>query len=71
LAAPLPTPMDPLPAKEITRSFNSLSEAVAESQDARVYAGIHFREGCEAGARHGTQIARFVVRHELRPLKGK
>jgi hypothetical protein len=36
-----------------------------------VYAGIHFREGCEAGVRHGTQIARFVVRHELRPLKGK
>jgi hypothetical protein len=68
---PLPEPMAPLPAKEITRSFTSLSEAVAESQDARVYAGIHFREGCEAGARQGTQIARFVVRHELRPLKGK
>jgi REP element-mobilizing transposase RayT len=32
---------------------------------------IHFREGCEAGAHQGTQIARFVVRHELRPLKGK
>jgi hypothetical protein len=36
-----------------------------------VYAGIHFREGCEAGARHGTRIARFVVRHELRPLKDR
>ena len=36
-----------------------------------MYAGIHFREGCKAGARQGTQIARFVVRHELRPLKGK
>jgi hypothetical protein len=70
-AVPLPAPMDPLPAKLITRSFNSLSAAAAESQDARVYAGIHFREGCEAGARQGTQIGRFVVRHELRPLKGK
>ena len=69
-AVPLPE-MTSLPAKTITRSFNSLSEAAAESTDARVYAGIHFREGCEAGARHGTQIARFVVRHELRPLKGK
>ncbi len=68
---PLPDPMTPLPGKTITRSFNSLSEAAAESQDARVYAGIHFREGCKAGARQGRQIARFVVQHELRPLKGK
>ena len=67
----LPAPMAPLPVKTITRSFNSLSEAAAESQDARVYAGIHFREGCKAGARQGRRIARFVVRHELRPLKGK
>jgi hypothetical protein len=70
-AVPLPDPMTSLPVKTITRSFNSLSEAAAESQDARVYAGIHFREGCKAGAHQGTQIARFVVRHELRPLKGK
>jgi hypothetical protein len=69
-AVPLPDSPD-LPPKTITRSFNSLSEAAAESQDARVYAGIHFREGCEAGARQGTQIGHFVVRHELRPLKGK
>ena len=68
---PLPAPMLPLPVKPITRSFSSLSEAAAESQDARVYAGIHFREGCKAGARQGRQIARFVVRHELRPLKDK
>jgi hypothetical protein len=68
---PLPAPMEPLPAKSITRSFDSLSEAAAESRDARVYAGIHFREGCEAGSRQGAQIARFVVGHQLRPLKGK
>ncbi len=68
---PLPAPMAALPVKTITRSFDSLSEADAESRDARVYAGIHFREGCEAGSRQGAQIARFVVRHELRPLKGK
>jgi hypothetical protein len=68
-AVALPAPMNPLPAKSITRSFDSLSEAVAESQDARVYAGIHFREGCVAGARQGEQIARFAVRHELRPIQ--
>ena len=63
--------MAQLPPKTITRSFDTLSEAVAESRDARVYAGIHFREGCEAGTRQGAQIARFAVRHELRPLKHK
>ena len=68
---PLPPPLAALPAKAITRSFGFLSKAVAEARDARVFAGLHFREGCEAGARHGAQIARFVVQHELRPLKGK
>jgi hypothetical protein len=70
-AVPLPAPMAPLPPKTITRNFDSLSEAVAEAMAARVYAGIHFAEGCKAGARHGARIARFVVRHELRPLKHK
>jgi hypothetical protein len=67
-AVPLPAPMAPLPAKVITRSFDSLSEAVAEARSARVYAGIHFREGCVAGARQGEQIGRFVFLHELRPV---
>jgi hypothetical protein len=68
-AAALPSPMTALPAKPITRSFRSLSESVAESIDARVFAGIHFREGCVAAARHGRQVAHYVVRRELRPLR--
>ena len=36
-----------------------------------IFAGIHFREGCEAGARQGTQVARFVTRHSLRPLRDR
>ena len=70
-AVALPAPMAPLPAKAITRTFDSLSQAAAESRDARVFAGIHFREGCQAGARQGSQVGRFVVGHELRRLKGK
>lgn len=66
-AVPLPAPMAALPSKPITRSFDTLSEAAAEAQSARVYAGIHFREGCQAGARQGTQIGRFVTRHAFRP----
>ena len=70
-AVPLPAPMTPLPARSITRTFETLSDAVTESIDARVFAGIHFREGCEAGARQGTQVGRFVVRHSLRPVRGE
>jgi hypothetical protein len=68
-AVPLPAPMSPLPPKSITRTFASLSEAVAEAASARVYGGIHFREGCVAGARQGRQIGRFVFQHELRALR--
>ena len=70
-AVPLPAPMAPLPAKLITRSFDTLSDAVAEAQSARVFAGIHFREGCQAGARQGTQVGRFVVGHSLRPTNAR
>jgi len=63
----LPAPMTALPARTITRTFHSLTAAVHEAQSARVYGGMHFREGCGAGARQGTQIARFIVGHALRP----
>lgn len=68
---PMPAPMSALPPKSITRSFTSLSQAVEEAESARVFAGLHFREGCVAGAHQGTQIGRFVIRHELRPVRGK
>jgi hypothetical protein len=67
---PLPAPLEALPAKAITRSFESLSEAEAESQMARVYAGIHFVEGCVAGGRQGNQVGRFAVQHYLKPVNG-
>ena len=70
-AVPLPAPMAALPAKLITRSFSTLSEAAAEAKDARVFGGMHFREGYNAGVRQGTQIARFVVGHALKPVKGR
>jgi hypothetical protein len=70
-AVPLPAPMAALPAKLITRSFETLSAAVAEAQNARIFAGIHFREGCQAGAHQGTQVGRFVVRQSLRETKAR
>lgn len=53
----------------ITRQWNSLSEAVEEVIDARVYSGIHFRNSDEVGARMGRQVAQFVSKHALRKSK--
>lgn len=66
LAPPPAVPM--LPAKEIERSYRSLSQAAEESARSRVYAGIHFYEGCAQGVRHGEQVGRFVIQHYLKPL---
>ena len=66
---PLPAPLVDLPGKTITRNFSSLSQAAQEAINARVYAGIHFRCGCDAGVRTGTQVGRFVFLHTLRPVK--
>jgi hypothetical protein len=64
----LPAPLAPLPVKTITRHFDSLSAATHEAIDARVYAGIHFRSGCIAGAQTGTRVAHFVTAHYLKPV---
>jgi hypothetical protein len=51
--------------------YDAATQAGIDAGTAAAEAFLALREGCEAGARQGTQIARFVVRHELRPLKGK
>ena len=53
----------------ITREWTTLSEALQEVIDARVYSGIHFRNSDEAGARMGRQVAQFVSKHALRKSK--
>lgn len=58
-----------IPEKDITRHFDSLSQAAAESAMARVYAGIHFRSGCVRGITQGEQVGRFAIQHYLKPLK--
>jgi len=65
---PLPAPLEPLPAKTITRHFGSLSAATHEAINARVYAGIHFRSGCIAGAKSATRVAHFVTANYLKPV---
>ena len=50
--------------------WTTLSEAVDEVIDARVYSGIHFRNSDVVGARFGKTIARYVVKHAMRDNPG-
>lgn len=54
-------------AAGLTRSFRNLPQADAEAVDARVFGGMHFRTGCEVGIKVGSEVAKFVVEHQLRP----
>lgn len=65
---PLPAPMSELPAKSITRHYASLTHAENEQAKARMFAGIHYIEGCYAGLRAGNQVADWVYARYLRPL---
>jgi PAP2 superfamily len=49
----------------VERSFTSFSSAVAQVENARVWAGIHFRFACVTGARMGAAVAAHVTRTQL------
>ena len=51
-----------------TRYYNRPREVVAEVNNARVWAGFHFRYSQEDGSRIGRKVARFVVRNFFQPL---
>ena len=45
----------------VTRTFRSLSEALEDVKDARVFAGIHFRTACDDGTVLGKAVAQYVL----------
>lgn len=51
-----------------TRSFNRLHEVVKDVEDARVFAGFHFRNSNVTGSRLGRDVARFVAARSFRPV---
>lgn len=57
-----------VPAKAITRTFRSLTHAAGEVGRSRVYAGIHFLEGCQAGVVQGAMTAEYVYANILQPV---
>jgi hypothetical protein len=55
----------------VERSFASFSDAVAQVNDARVFAGIHFRFACEDANRVGADVADFVNQTMLLPVRDR
>jgi PAP2 superfamily len=51
-----------------TRTFNSLDAIVREVEDARVFAGLHFRHSTLTGSRLGRDVARFVAARHFRAV---
>lgn len=55
-------------APGVTRSFERLSDYVAEVISARVYDGVHYRASGEVGAAMGRKIGEYTVQNFLKPL---
>ncbi len=51
----------------VTRTFDSFSQAAAEIGESRIYGGIHFRLAVEVGLKRGAIIGRRVERQALHP----
>jgi hypothetical protein len=51
-----------------TWTFNRFSDAAAQVKEARIWAGIHYRNSCNAGGAAGVAIADYVLDNFLLPL---
>jgi len=52
----------------VQRDFITLSSAVQQVEDARIYAGFHFRFSCTDAATLGAQVARYVTSTLMQPV---
>jgi hypothetical protein len=55
----------------VERDFMSFSSAVLQVEDARIYAGFHFRFSTVDGATLGAAVAGYVLENVARPLHGQ
>jgi hypothetical protein len=53
----------------VQRDFTTFSAAVQQVEDARIYAGFHFRFSCTDAATLGTHVAQYVTGTLLQPLR--
>jgi hypothetical protein len=52
-----------------TRHFDSAASLRDEIADARVFAGLHFRDSCKAGIDLGRKVAHYALNHAFRRLR--
>jgi hypothetical protein len=52
----------------VQRDFRTFSAAVAQVEDARIYAGFHFRFSCADGATLGAQVAHYITSTLMQPV---
>ena len=52
----------------VVRSFDSFSKALDEVQNARIFAGIHFRSATRDGEALGESVAGYVLENALQPV---
>jgi membrane-associated phospholipid phosphatase len=55
----------------VTRNFSSFTGAVQQIEDARVWAGFHYRFSCEDGAALGTNVGEWGIATVALPIHGK
>lgn len=53
----------------VQRDFSTFSSAVQQVEDARIYAGFHFRFSCTDAATLGAQVAAYVTSTIMQPLR--
>jgi hypothetical protein len=55
----------------VERDFSSFSSSVLQIEDARIYAGFHFRFSCVDGATLGASVGSYVLGHVAVPVHGQ
>ena len=53
----------------VVRSFSSFASALEEVQNARIYAGIHYRSATRDGQVLGASVAQYVLDNAARPVR--
>jgi hypothetical protein len=55
----------------VARDFTSFSSAVQQVENARIWAGFHYRFSCKDGATLGASVGQYVLSHVAQRIHGK
>jgi hypothetical protein len=57
------------PSLSVTRHFATADDLRAEAENARIWAGLHYRFSVQAGSRLGRQVADYDLEHAIHPTR--